>query len=58
MEDLKPLAPSILSALDAIKPGRIRRVGSWSPNSRSAICRSAIGPITTIEDVTPVSRPI
>ena len=27
MEDLKPLAPSILSALDAIKPGRIRRVG-------------------------------
>jgi hypothetical protein len=28
MEDLRPLVPSILSALDAIKPGRIRRVGS------------------------------
>ena len=28
MEDLRPLVPSILSALDAVKPGRVRRVGS------------------------------
>ena len=28
MEDLRPLVPSILSALDAVDPGRIRRVGS------------------------------
>jgi hypothetical protein len=28
MQDLRPLVPSILSALDAIEPGRIRRVGS------------------------------
>src|SRR5260370_35713672 len=28
MQDLTPLVPSILSALDAVKPGRIRRVGS------------------------------
>ena len=28
MEHLRPLVPSILSALDAVKPGRIRRVGS------------------------------
>jgi hypothetical protein len=28
MQDLRPLVPSILSALDAVDPGRIRRVGS------------------------------
>jgi predicted nuclease of predicted toxin-antitoxin system len=28
IQDLKPLVPSILSALDAVKPGRVRRVGS------------------------------
>ena len=28
MQHLKPLVPSILSALDAVKPGRIRRVCS------------------------------
>jgi hypothetical protein len=28
MQDLRPLVPSILSALDAVEPGRIRRVGS------------------------------
>jgi hypothetical protein len=28
MEHLRPLVPSILSALDAVNPGRIRRVGS------------------------------
>ena len=28
MEDLRPLVPSILSALAAVNPGRIRRVGS------------------------------
>jgi hypothetical protein len=28
MEHLKPLVPSILSALGAIKPGRVRRAGS------------------------------
>jgi hypothetical protein len=28
MQDLTPLVPSILSALDAVKPGRVRRVGS------------------------------
>jgi len=28
MEDLRPLVPSILSALDAVKRGRIRRGGS------------------------------
>ena len=28
MQDLRPLVPSILSALDAVKPGRVRRVGS------------------------------
>ena len=28
MRDLKPLVPSILSALDAVEPGRIQRVGS------------------------------
>ena len=28
MQDLKPLVSSILSALDTVKPGRIRRVGS------------------------------
>jgi predicted nuclease of predicted toxin-antitoxin system len=27
MQDLRPLVPSILSALDAVEPGRIRRVG-------------------------------
>ena len=28
MQDLRPLVPSILSALDAVDPGRIRLVGS------------------------------
>ena len=28
MEDLRPLVPSILAALAAVNPGRIRRVGS------------------------------
>jgi hypothetical protein len=28
MQDLGPLVPSILAALDAVEPGRIRRVGS------------------------------
>ena len=28
MQDLKPLVSSILSALDAVERGRIRRVGS------------------------------
>jgi hypothetical protein len=28
MQDLRPLVPSILSALDAVEPGRIRLVGS------------------------------
>jgi hypothetical protein len=28
MQDLRPLVPSILSALDAVEPGHIRRVGS------------------------------
>jgi hypothetical protein len=28
MQDLRPLVPSILSALDAAELGRIRRVGS------------------------------
>jgi hypothetical protein len=28
MEDLRPLVPSILSALAAVNPGRMRRVGS------------------------------
>jgi hypothetical protein len=28
MQDLRPLVPSILSALDAVEPGRIRRIGS------------------------------
>jgi hypothetical protein len=28
MEDLRPLVPSILSALAAVNPGRIRRIGS------------------------------
>ena len=28
MEPLRPLVPSILSALDAVNPGRIRRAGS------------------------------
>jgi hypothetical protein len=28
MQDLRPLVPSILSALDAVSPGRIQRVGS------------------------------
>jgi len=28
MQDLRPLVPLILSALDTVKPGRIRRVGS------------------------------
>jgi hypothetical protein len=28
MQDLRPLVPSILSALGAVNPGRIRRVGS------------------------------
>jgi hypothetical protein len=28
MQDLRPLVPSILSALDAVKSGRIHRVGS------------------------------
>jgi hypothetical protein len=28
MEDLRPLVPSILSALNAVEPGRIRRAGS------------------------------
>jgi hypothetical protein len=28
MQDLRPLVPSILSALDTLKPGRICRVGS------------------------------
>jgi hypothetical protein len=28
MQDLRPLVLSILSALDAVTPGRIRRVGS------------------------------
>ena len=27
MQDLKPLVPLILSALDAVEPGRIRQVG-------------------------------
>ena len=27
MQDLRPLVPSILSALDAVEPGRIRRAG-------------------------------
>jgi hypothetical protein len=28
IQDLRPLVPSILSALDAVSPGRIQRVGS------------------------------
>ena len=28
MEDLRPVVPSMLSALAAVKPGRIRQVGS------------------------------
>jgi hypothetical protein len=28
MQDLRPFVPSILSALDAVSPGRIQRVGS------------------------------
>jgi hypothetical protein len=28
MQDLRPLVPSILAALDAVDPGRVRRVGS------------------------------
>jgi hypothetical protein len=28
IQDLRPLVPSILSALDAVDPGRVRRVGS------------------------------
>ena len=28
MHDLRPFVPSILSALDAVSPGRIQRVGS------------------------------
>ena len=28
LQDLKPLVPSILSTLDAVKPGHIGRVGS------------------------------
>ena len=28
MQDLRPLVPSILAALDAVKPGLVQRVGS------------------------------